>query len=111
MLPYLIIGGNRAEFWKLTPKTIQIDFEAYRERQKRAAQDRWEVGAYVKAALNTSILVATLADNSTPSKMSKFPDRPFADEMPDNDEQMSEERLQAERLRTYMFLKNLGKKS
>lgn len=110
MLPFLIIGGSRSEFWNLTPKTIQIDFEAYRERQKRAAQDRWEIGAYFKHALNSTILVAGLADKGTANKMPKYPERPFTDENSGNDEHMTEERLKAERLRTYMFFKQLGKK-
>ena len=106
----MIIGGSRADFWKLTPKTIQIDFEAYQERQKREAQDRWEIGAYVKMALNTSILVATLADKNTARQIPSFPEKPFTEEIKAQLEgNMTEEQIKAERLRAYCFFKTLGR--
>lgn len=106
----MIIGGCRSDFWGLTPKTIQIDFEAYQERQKRAAQDRWELGAYVKAALSSSVLACGLADKRTAGKLPKYPERPFTDENTAQSEEMSEERLQQERLKAYCFFKTLGKR-
>lgn len=61
-------------------------------------------------ALNTSILVATLADKSTPNKMSKFPEKPFAEENTAQCEgNMTEEQIKAERLRAYCFFKTLGR--
>lgn len=105
----MIIGGQRADFWHLTPKTIQVDFKAYQERQKREAQNRWEIGAYVKNAISSSIFVSTLADKGTANKIPKFPEKPFKDENTER-ENMTEERLKAERLRTYMFFKQFCKK-
>ena len=61
-------------------------------------------------ALNSSILVATLADKQTASKMPNFPEKPFKDENSQEFEGMTEEQLNAERLRTYCFLKTLGRK-
>lgn len=94
----------------MTPKTIQIDFQAYQERQKREAQDRWEIGAYVRSALNSSILVSTLADKNTARQIPSFPEKPFKDENTAQCEgAMTEEQLKAERLRTYCFFKTLGR--
>lgn len=105
----MIIGGCRSDFWKLTPRTIQLDFDAYEERQKREAQDRWEIGAYVRMALNSSILVATLADKTTASQMPSYPQKPFKEENSQEFEGMTEEQLKNERLRAYCFFKTLGR--
>lgn len=101
----------RSDFWGLTPKTIQIDFEAYNRRQKKEAQARWELGAWFKNALNSSVLVATLAEKNTARKMPHYPEMPFKDDLKaQSDEPMTDEQLKAERLKAYIFFKNLGKR-
>jgi hypothetical protein len=105
----LAIGGCRADFWGLTPKTIQIDFEAYRLRKQREAQDRWEIGAYVKCALKSTILVATLAEKSTVNKIPDFPKMPFEPQKNEDYGNMTEEQLKAERLKAWIFFKSMRK--
>lgn len=56
-------------------------------------------------ALNCSILVATLADKSTPNRMPKFPERPKFDQKNEDFGGMSEERLKAEREKAYYTFK------
>lgn len=77
LVPYLAIGGNRETFWKLTPETIKYDFKAYDIKREREEYLAWLHGAYVKQALQSTILMCGLADRSTPSKMPKYPERPL----------------------------------
>jgi len=83
-----------------------LDFEAYREREKREAQARWEIGAYVKAALSTSVLACALADRRTANSLPDFPEMPFKEGIK---KEYTGEELQAERLKTYLFFQNLKK--
>lgn len=70
----------------------------------RVQQNAWLVGAYVKNALQSTILTAGLADKQTASKLPKYP------EMPKYESQdMTEERKQAERLRLFKYYKKLAK--
>lgn len=80
---------------------------AYQERQKREAQARWEIGAYVRIALNSSILACTLADKTTANKLPDFPEMPFKTEK--KQQEYTKEELEAERLKAYIFFQNLGK--
>lgn len=104
LLPSLVIGLDENIFWKQTPKTILIYFEADKQKQLRRQQEMWLMGAYVKTALSTTIITAGLADKSTPSKMPKYPDMPQLAE----ETEMTEERKEAERRRMYAYYKRLG---
>lgn len=90
LLPYLTIGGSRTDFWKLTPKDILIDIEAYRKRNENQLQMIWLQGFYFKQALQSSVLVCGLADKKVVREMPKYPDIPLT-----KDEQESAERRQA----------------
>lgn len=81
---------------------------AYEKREKKKAQERWEIGAYIKAAINSSVFACMLADKSTPNKLSSFPEMPYKNETDENKE-MTKEQIEAERLKAYMFFQNLKK--
>ena len=71
-------------------------------------QEAWLIGAYVKSALSSTILVAGLADKDTSKKMPKYPDIP----MPTNDDGeigMTERQKELERERLYRYYKQLAK--
>lgn len=103
----MIIGGTREQFGKLTPKTIKIDFEAYKERQKRAAQDRWEIGAYLKSALASSVLITSFYDDSIKNKIPEFPQRPYEEEDTTSSGELTPQQIKAERERAKLWIMSL----
>ena len=90
LVPYLAIGGNRETFWRLTPNTIQYDFKAYEIKQQNKRQFAWLVGAYVKSALQSTIIMAGLADKTTANKLPKYPDMPTTKKQENKVENLSE---------------------
>ena len=64
----------------------------------------------MRMALNSSILACTLADKTTPNNLPTYPEKPFKDENTAQCEEMTEEQINAERLRAYCFFKTLGKR-
>ena len=105
--PSLVIGVSEDVFWKQTPKTIQIYFEAEEERQKRKIQEMWLLGGYFKQALSSTILVAGLADKDTHNKIPKYPQCPYQDE---NERELTEEQKQYERMRLVQYLNRFSRK-
>lgn len=81
---------------------------AYEKREKKREQERWEIGAYIKTAINSSIFACIIADESTPNKLPSFPEMPYKNETKD-DKEMTKEEIEAERLKAYMFFQNLKK--
>ncbi len=71
---------DEATFWEQTPKSIKVYFEADRLKRLRKQQEAWLMGAYVKQALQSTILVAGLADEHTKNKMPKYPECPKSEE-------------------------------
>jgi hypothetical protein len=107
LLPSLVIGLDEDRFWKQTPKTIQIYFEADKIRQQRQVQEAWLVGAYVKQALSSTILVAGLADKNTASKLPKYPKCPYESEQ---EKVLTDEQKEYEKLRLVQYLNNFSHK-
>lgn len=95
------------KFWKQTPKTIQIYFEADQLKQQRQVQHAWLVGAFVKQALSSTILVAGLADKNTANKLPKYPKCPYEDEY---ERVLTDEQKQYERMRLVQYLNRFSKK-
>lgn len=91
LLPYLTIGGSRQEFWKMTPKDIEIDFRAYQNKINNQLQMAWINGLYVKAALNSTILMCGLADKKVLSNLPDYPEMPNVNEQ---EEELTEEEIQ-----------------
>ena len=81
LLPFLRIGGSRNEFWSLTPKDLQIDFEAYNQRVKDQQQLAWLQGVYVKKAIESSVLICGLATKEVIRQMQPYPEMPFKEEV------------------------------
>lgn len=75
-MPYLTIGGSRQDFWKLTPKTIEIDFKAYKLRQENEMKMIWLQGLYFKTAIQSSVVICGLADKKIIKQMPKYPEMP-----------------------------------
>ena len=71
-------------------------------------QEAWLIGAYVKSALQSTILTAGLYEKGAEKKMPKYPDIPI----PTNDDgevEMTERQKDLERERLYRYYKQLAK--
>lgn len=103
----LVIGMTPEQYWYGNPRLILNYEKKYQDEMLRKRQEAWLIGAYVKSALSSTILVAGLADKDTDNKMPKYPDMP----MPTNDEgevEMSETRKELEREKFYRYLHRLA---
>ena len=98
---------NENIFWKQTPKTIQIYFEADKIRQQQRVQEAWLIGLFVKQALSSTILVAGLADKSTPNHIPKYPKCPYE---PETERELTEEQKVYERARLVQYLNKFSKR-
>ena len=107
LLPSLVIGLDEDKFWTLTPKTIQIYFEAERQKQKNRVQEIWLMGAYFKQALSSTILVAGIADKNSASKMPKFPVCPSKEV---EEIELTEKQKCYERARLVQYLNRFSKR-
>lgn len=76
-------------------------------RQKRQAQEAWLIGAYVKQALSSTILVAGLADKNTANKLPKYPKCPYEEEQ---ERELTEEQKAYERARLVQYLNRFSHK-
>ena len=110
MLPSLVIGVSEDVFWKQTPKTLQLYVKAYNQRReaedKRMLQMLWKMGDYMRVAMSSIVVPIGLVDNI--NNLQKYPECPFAKDE-NNSNEMSEQQIQNERLRCYMFFKSFGK--
>lgn len=78
--PFLSIGGDYNTFWRLTPKTIEVFFKAYKTKAKEQVKMAWLQGKYFQQALASTILVSTLADKKLAHKMPEYPEMPYQTE-------------------------------
>ena len=99
MLDYaLVLGMTVEQYWYGNPRLILNYEKKYQDESFKKRQEAWLLGAYVKSALQSTILVAGLADKDAGKKMPKYPDIP----MPTNDEgnvEMTETQKELERER------------
>lgn len=72
----LQIGMTDTQFWYSNPRLMLNYIEKYKAEQLIIQQNAWLIGAYVKNALQSTILVAGLADKNTNQKMPKYPEMP-----------------------------------
>jgi hypothetical protein len=96
------------QYWYDNPRLLLNYENSFRMECDRKRQEAWLVGAYVKVALSSTILVAGLADKGTEKKMPKYPDCP----MPTNDEgevEMTEKQKELEREKLSRYLHKLAK--
>ena len=109
MLDYaLVLGMTVEQYWYGNPRLILNYEKKYQMESDKKRQESWLIGAYVKSALSSTILVAGLADKDTSKKMPPYPDCP----MPTNDDgevEMSETAKELERERFYRYLHKLAK--
>lgn len=64
------------EYWFGDPGLLYNYAEKYKTELKLKEDEMWMLGAYVKAALQSTILMAGLADKKTAHSMPKYPDTP-----------------------------------
>jgi hypothetical protein len=96
------------QYWYGNPRLLLNYEQKYKIESDKKRQEAWLIGAYVKSALSSTILVAGLADKDTGKKMPKYPDCP----MPTNDEgevEMTEKQKELERERLSRYLHKLAK--
>lgn len=109
MLDYaLVLGMTPEQYWYGNPRLILNYEKKYQDESFKKRQEAWLIGAYVKSALSSTILVAGLADKDTGEKIPKYPDMP----MPTNDDgevEMTEKEIDLERERFYRYLHKLAK--
>ena len=107
MLDYaLVLGMTVEQYWYGNPRLLLNYEKKYKMESDKKRQEAWLIGAYVKSALQSTILVAGLAD--TGKKMPEYPDMP----MPTNDDgefEMTERQKELERERLYRYYKQLAK--
>ena len=104
----LVLGMTPEQYWYGNPRLLLNYEKKYQMESDKKRQEAWLIGAYVKSALSSTILVAGLADKDTSKKMPKYADMP----MPTNDDgevEMSETAKELERERFYRYLHKLAK--
>ena len=89
------------DFWFSDPHILDNYEKAYEAKRKQEYQGYWIQGAYVKAAIESSVFVAGLSNKKVLRGMPKYPDNPF------KSEEDAVKNIEEERQKLYMFLKNL----
>lgn len=109
MLDYaLVLGMTPEQYWYGNPRLLLNYEKKYQMESDKKRQEAWLIGAYVKSALSSTILVAGLADKDTSNKMPKYPECP----MPTDEEgktEMTEKQKELERDRLYRYYHKLAK--
>ena len=112
MLPWLEIKQPYDLFWKLSPRKVALFFEAERKYNERRAREydefAWLTGIYVKKAIQSSILVATLAEKDTPNKMDKYPEKPYQCKEEIREKELTDEQKKYETMRALQKMISLG---
>lgn len=111
LLPCLSMGIPEDVFWQKSPRTIRLYIKAFEMREEREAkrwsQKAWEMGAYVRWAIATSVFPAGLYDGK--GRLPNYPNCPYINSE-NNPEELTEEQKQYERMRCYNYLMSFGKK-
>lgn len=90
LLPFLVIGGTEQVFWTLTPKTIQIYYEAEKKKRELEEQKMWLMGQYIKVAIESSVSNCV---GMTDYKKFKLPEYPRCPHLPKVNKVYSPEKL------------------
>lgn len=92
------------QYWYGHPNLLLNYAEKYKNQVKMNEYYAWLTATYVKSALNSSILIAGLADKNTASKLPKYAECPLKI---DTEVEMSEERIEYEKMRLVQYLNNI----
>lgn len=92
------------QYWYGHPRLLLNYENKYKHNREVEQQGFWTIGAYVKNALRSTILVATLADEKTKSQLPKYPEFPKFEEV-----EMTEKQKEAEITRFFGYFKQLQK--
>ena len=71
---------SEKQYWYGHPRLMLNYEKKYKHEMERKQQGYWTIGAYVKNALQSTILMAGLADEKTANKLPKYPDFPKFEE-------------------------------
>lgn len=96
------------QYWYGNPRLLLNYEKKYAAECNSKRQEAWLIGAYVKSALSSTILVAGLADKDTAKKLPKYPDCPKPSDLHEG-ENMTERQKELERERLYRYYKKLAK--
>lgn len=100
----LVLGMTPDEYWYDDPRLLDNYEQAFQTKGKIKIQDAWIQGIYFKSALNSTVLIAGIADKKIIGKMPKYADDPM--KYKPNGE-LTDEDIKAQRQAMYRFLKNL----
>lgn len=92
------------QYWYGNPYLLLNYAEKYKDQVKMNEYYSWLTATYVKSALTSTILIAGLADKNTQSKMPKYAECPL---QIDAEVEMSEERIEYEKMRLINYLNNI----
>lgn len=102
----LQIGMTPDEFWYGDPELFYNYARAYENKQKQEQQNIWQIGARVKQALSSSILMACLADKNTVRNLPDYPECPYLESTENGEQQLTDKQIEFERQRAKVWLEN-----
>lgn len=102
----LQIGMTPDEFWYGDPELFYNYARAYENKQKQEQQNIWQIGARVKQALSSSILMACLADKNTARNLPDYPECPYLESTENGEQQLTDKQIELERQRAKVWLEN-----
>lgn len=109
MLDYaLTLGMTPEQYWNDDPRLILNYEKKYQNEQNVMRQKAWLVGAYVKSALQSTILVATLAEKKTARSMPEYAECPKPVDK-DGNENLTPNQIKAGQNNLYNYLQNLAR--
>ena len=96
------------QYWYDDPRLLLNYEKKYEAECNSKRQEAWLIGAYVKSALSSTILVAGLAEKDTAEKLPKYPECPKPSDMHEG-ENRTEIEIELERERLYRYYRKLAK--
>ena len=100
----LTLGMTPEEYWYWDPHLLDNYEQAFKSKSQIKTQDLWLQGLYFKSALNSTVLIAGLADKKITSRMPKYADNPMKYK---SNGELTDEEVEAQRKAVYRFFKSL----
>ena len=100
----LTLGMTPEEYWCWDPHLLDNYEQAFKSKSQIKTQDLWLQGLYFKSALNSTVLIAGLADKKITSRMPKYADNPMKY---NSNGELTDEEVEAQRKAVYRFFKSL----
>ena len=77
----LAMGISYEEFWKLTPRKLNVLFEGYKLRRKIEDEKAWLLGGYIFEAVSVSMGNAFRKKNQKAKSYFEIVEKPFLNEI------------------------------